>query len=568
MGFKKSIALLLVFVLLLGTLGGCSAGPKKVKFETPEQQAIVETALSYLARGSRIQYADTRLTQGDFVPSEVRYRWQRGKNSPEDATQQQYIYTNCAAFTYDVYFEALGYDILSYTTASLIQSPTDIMPYKYFPSGKETEEKMAEVEKEFRSLLKPGDIIVVRYNGKSKGNGHAMLYVGPDVLKTVMAEKNNQQEGSATTASTTAAAENEYVYDIIHSGGSNYNYSAYTEKFEKKGSISMTSVDMLFNPESSRYVFSKLLSFGIVRPLNRYEGGVPEKTQNRINNLYGVVAEKLCSHTVSNTVNPNEEITFTFSVENTTKYPVKLEIKDIVPEYTEYVSGAEAVSGSDLSWNLTVAAGEVKTASYTVRVKADAPYGTVIRSEDGTVGGVDADCKPITVAKTLTKEQQAAVKTAITELGDSELRATALANAIYEKVVGRGDLLDATYEETLAAVFVNYLDLPTHFSPALDGKYTSMLVPTLYGGRYTLPDLEADEVEVRTRLPYERNLTVGDILIAADDADATYRILCLYTGDGMYNLLEGEYTEEAVDKVLEKCIAYNRYAVLRPSMAL
>ncbi len=556
-----------VTALVLCAFGGCSAdGRKKIEYESQAQQAVVETALAYLARGSRIQYADTRLALGDMVPQQTRYRWEHGKNAPEDATSQYYTYTNCAAFTYDVYYHALDFDILSYTTASLIEAQADWMMFKYFPSGKEDEAKMAEVEQQFRDTLKIGDIIVVRYNGKNKGNGHAMLYVGPEVLEAVEADKNNAPEGDATTVATSSTTEKPYVYDIIHSGGSNYSYGTYTEKFEKNGSISKTSVDMLFDPSSSRYVFSKLISVGIVRPLNTFEDAVPEKSVNRINNMYGVVAEKLSSHTVGMTVNPGEEMTFTFSIENTNAKPVTLEVNDTVPEYTTYVSGADTVNGNELSWSVTVPAGETKTVSYTVKVDADVAYGAAIYSDGGRVGGVPTVCKQVLVAKSLTTDQQNALLTAIQNHTESELSGPALADSIYAEVLGTSGLLHGTAEEMVQAVFDSYLGTLDYFTPAPEGEYSSMLVPTMYGGRYTIPDFYTEEAVVRTRLPYKEQLMVGDILIASENAEGTSLRLYLLAGDKAYDLLNG-MAEEETDKRLEPVLAYNRFAILRPSMA-
>lgn len=577
---KKIISLVLCFAVMLCTVVGCgnkqettpTTAPQpqdsfiKIEYESLAQQAVVETALGYLARSSRIQYADTRLATGDIVPSDVRYRWQKGVNSPEDATSQYYAYTNCAAFTYDVYYHALNYDILSYTTASLIEKGTPEMVYKYFPTGNETSEKMAEVEKKLRDTLKMGDIIVVRYNGSKKGNGHAMLYVGADVLKNVQAAKNDGPEGNATTTTAASTTATNYTYDIIHSSGSNYSYGEYKEKFEKNGSISMTSVDMLFNPESSRYVFSKLISVGIVRPLNTFNGEVPQESVNRINNLYGVVAEKLSSHTVGMTVNPGDEMEFTFAVENQTGKEKTLEINDTVPTNTTYVSGAQKVDGLGLSWNVTVPAYGKAEVSYKVKVNADAAYGDYIVSDSGSVGGVSVVCPEVMVAKTLTKEQQSKLVEAIGKFTDSELEGPALLNAIYKEALGVTVLPDSM-EDVLNKAFMPYLGLPDYFSPNNEGIYSEMMVPTMYGGRATVPDFGIEEVNVRTRLPYASQVMVGDILVAGETGDNSRPRLYLLAGDKAYDLLR-DMDEEDCDARLEKMLGYNRFIILRPSMRM
>lgn len=508
-----------------------------------ERNAVVATAMSFLARGSRIQYDDTRFSPGDAIPRV--YRWQYGVLSPEDYTSQFYGYTNCAAFVHDVYLEALGYDVIYHTTASFIGAPIDMCPFRYYPTGEETEERKAELEQQYRSTLQPGDILIVRYGGSRKGNGHAMLYVGPEAL----AAKSSYGMSSQ---------------DIIHSSGSSYSYSEMSERYENNGSIRTMSVNDLFNPSASIYVFD-CIAFSIVRPLDVWQNGVSEKTINRMNNLQGVIAEKLSSHTVGMTVNPGDEMTFTFSMENTNETAVTLEVTDRVPANTTYVTGAETVENGRLTWKVTVPAGETKTVSYTVRVNKGTPYGTYIHSEDGTVGGVDTDCPRVYVAKTLNAKQQKKIIDAAKAFEDSELEGLALANAIYAKALGTTDLLPGTFETMDKDVYTDYYGSLTHSMLTESGYYSDMVVPTMYGGRY-VAQLNGRWDDRRTRLPYPRDLMVGDLILIAENADASMRSLYLCLGDKVMEL-HANYTRDT-SGVTDNVLGYSRFAVLRPSMAM
>ncbi len=548
---KKLTATLLVLVLLISNLCiGCTEKTPKVEYATPEMEAVVVTAQSYLARGSRIQYDDTRFSPGDAIPRV--YRWQHSEKTPEEYTEQFYGYTNCAAFVHDVYLEALGYDVIHYTTASFIQSSQDITPFRYYPDGTETEERKAELEQQYRDTLQPGDILIIRYGGASKGNGHAMMYVGPETLATMQTEPTKEGE------------EEKPVQDIIHSSGSNYNYADMSEKFEQNGSIRTMSVDDLFNPEKGVYVFN-CVAFSIVRPLNVWQNGVPEKTQNRVNNLQGVVAEKLCSHTVGMTVNPGDEMTFTFSLQNTNKTVVTLDVTDRAPAHTTYVAGADTVEDGTLKWTVTVPAGETETVSYTVRVNEDTPYGEYIHGEDGTVGGVDTDCPRVYVAKTLSREEQQKIITAATALQDSDLEGMPLANAIYAQALGTTDLLPDAFETVDGDVFTDYYGSLTHYMLTDNGYYSDMVVPTMYGGRY-IAQLDARWDDQRTRLPYPRDLMVGDLILIAENADASMRSLYLCLGDTVLELYGG-FTRDTAS-VTDNLLAYSRFAVLRPSTVM
>ena len=571
---KRTLSFALTIFLLLGCLCGCSAQeqppvvpptpetPSGIQYESPEQEAVVKTALAFLARGNRIQYDDTRFSS-DSMP--IEYRWQHGIKSPEDYTTQFLGYSNCAAFTYDVFMEALDYDILCYTTQSLTEKGAPERVYKYWPTGSETDEEKAAVEANFRSKLKMGDLIVIRYNGSRHGNGHAMLYVGSEVL-----EGNDGYRGTAAeNTNEDDNATDKLSYDIIHSTGSSYSYGNYTEKFEEHGTVQITSTDSLFDPATGRYVFGKLDSIAIIRPLNAYKGGVPQKTQNRIKNLYGVVAEKLCSHTYGMTVAPGGLMTFTFSITNKNDAPVTLDIKDTVPANTTYVSGAETVQNGNLSWKLTVPAKSTGSVSYTVKVNGDAPLGGIVYSDNGTVGGVDVDCPKVYIENTLNAEEQARLVTTAQSLASSGLRGPSLANTNYKEILGSEELFPEDFATLMDAIYTPYGLTQNILND--EGGYLGMIAPGLFGGRYVSPRVDAEDADrlesIRTRLPYARDLMVGDIIIACDNADLTVteaHRLYLVCGETVLDLISGEEADTAA--LANKLLAYNRFAVLRPSI--
>ncbi len=509
--------------------------PSGPKFDTPEQEAVVKTALAFLDRGKYIQYDDTR-----FNPSVQIYRWEVGLKSPEDYTSQATGYTNCAAFTYDVYKAALDYDIGAYTTANLTAKGTSQRKYTYIPTGKETAAEKAAVEADFRANLQIGDIIVVRYNGDKDGNGHAMLYVGTEVL--------------------------ENGKDIIHSTGSNYSYKDFTEKAESGGTVQTMSTKSLFSPNGSMYVFSRLKSLCLIRPLNTYKGGVPENTQNRIRNMEGIVAEKLSSHTKGMTVNPGEQITFTFSVTNKNRTSVTLDIRDTVPANTTYIDGAEQVDDNSLSWLLTVPAGENASVSYTVQVNGDAAYGDTIPGDGGTVGGVKTACPNVYIQKTLTQEQQAKIETAAEEVTDKT--GIALADAIYEQALGKTTGLPTDFT-TLHDGFFEPFGEPQY---RLKGERGMLdLIPTgMFGGRKIIHrGIASDYMRLeylRTRLPKAEELIAGDIILAVGGPNNGGEHLYLFTGEKLLNLNTGK--TQPAQPLLNMLLGYDRFVVIRPSIGM
>jgi len=504
------------------------------RFESLAQEAVVKTALAFLDRGKYIQYDDTRFNSSVQV-----YRWEVGIKAPEDYTSQLTGYTNCAAFTYDVYRQALGYDIGAYTTALLTAKGTSMRRYTYIPTGKETADEKAAVEAEFRANLQIGDIIVVRYNGDRDGNGHAMLYVGGEVLS-----------GGK---------------DIIHSTGGSYSYKNFSENTESGGTVQTMSTKSLFSPGSSMYVFSRIKSLVLIRPLNTFKGEVPENTRNRIRNMEGIVAEKLSSHTKGMTANPGEIMSFTFSVTNKNNAPVTLEIQDTVPANTTYIDGTQQVNGNSLSWELIVPANTSTMVSYSVQVNPDAPYGETVVS-DSTVGGVRTTCPAIYIQKTLTPKEQENILAAAEEVTGKT--GMALADAIYQQAIGKTSGLPTDF----AALDNTFFQITSDGSCQLKGERGMLdLIPTgMFGGRKLFHrGLSQDYMRLeyaRTRLPQATDLIAGDIILAVGGPNGGGEHLFLYTGDSLLNLNTGK--TQSAQPLLNMLLGYDRFVVIRPSIGI
>ena len=510
-----------------------------------EQEAVVVTAKSFLLRGSKLQYADTRL--GADVSSE--YRWKAGFFAPEDYTSDFWGYTNCAAFTYDVYYNALGIDLHNgdrklYTTYNQTDFSDALGIRKYYMECETadfyTDEMKEEIKEEILETLQPADILVVRRNG----NGHSMLYIGNG--------------------------------NIIHSSGSVYNYNEAKENYE--ASIrQMRFEDYFFKEGASGYIFGSdtgknVSTFAILRPLDTFEGDIPEVTQNRVKNMQGIMAQKLSTANIAKTVNAGDEITFTFDVYNTNDTEKTVDILDVVPQNTAYVGGCENVNGNNLSWKLTIPANTRKTVSYTVRVNSNSANGDKILSQSATVGGVPVRCADITIGRTLTNEEQDKIANAIKNIKNSSKAGFELVNEIYKNALGKNDVFSDTdfnfvTSDAVNGVFYGYGSIAQNgygsYQLNTDGKNPNMLVPTLYGGRSYARNSWGN----RTRLPRELNLVAGDVLVRKTTIENQ---IFIYAGDGkLYNLTNG-FAEDnlTLSKRLETTIATGRfYAVLRPSLS-
>ena len=485
---------------------------------TDLQKAIVVTAESYYLRGKPAQYDQYSLTNMKSGNINRRYL---GIMAPEDYTSQYYGYTDCSSFVYDVYKFALGMSISSpaNTKTYCAGSPHAILTETPTTSGfaSMSAEELAAKEKAFRDTLQPGDIIVYR---KADGNsGHAMLYVGNNMM--------------------------------IHSSGSTYDFKNGADKVEKNGTYKYDPIDILFDKNHDRCLFGKSI-YVILRPLNSFEGTIPDHTIQRMGAMRGITAEKLCSHTYGKTVTPGDTLTYTFKVSNNTSRQVSLAVGDIVPVGTTYVSGADRVNGEHLFWNITVPSGETVEVSYTVQVDAATAAGTFIQSE-GSVGGIAVNCPRVQVGRTLTEEEQQAILDAQKELAGGGKKGIELANAIYEKACGKtiftAEDLDTIWNDLVLPLNgENFIMDPTK-------PLANLVAPRLYGGR------KMGETDVyatyRTRLVTKGVLVKGDVVLADNS-------LYLFTGSGLYNLsvgaTSGLYSHEGL-------LRYDRFVVLRPSLA-
>lgn len=497
-------------------------------------EALLATAKAYYDRGKYLQYDDTRLVAGDVVEPPV-YRWQRHVNSPEDCTRQHTGYTNCAAYCYDIYKEALGLDIVTWCTEMMIAAG-DMMAFRYEVRGDETEEEKQTLEKAYRAALRPGDIIVSRHNPAFVGGGgHAMFYIGDN--------------------------------KILHSsapGGGNYDYAAREDKVEPLGSIAYMSVDELFDVNSQRRYFFRELNFAIIRPLIKYKDAtVTEKTLKRLENMQDIFAEKRCSHITGQTAMAGEEITFTYYIKNNRETETCIVVEDLIPENTEYVSGGENVQNGKVSWSISVGAGESARFGYTVRVKDDVKSGDYVQTI-GKVGGVDIKCPRVYIADHLNDDDADAILKACKNLDGEECDGLSLAEKVYSAAG-----LEAKVQDLLSVIktaFRSHKATDTHFELNTENPDFNMFVPTMYGGRYVATSSAFGKVRTSGVFGYE--LMSGDVVIASEDAQCSDVRVFLYRGDGKaLTVCDGKIqtlSEEDCDRMLMSLIAYYKFIIIRP----
>ena len=507
----------------------------KREFASAVQEALVVTAEAFFERGKYLQYDDSSLVKSTTLLEKNIRRPDRLKHNPEDANSQFTWYTNCASWTYDVYYRALGIDIVDWTTL-MLHEDTEIQVWSHTVVDAMTDAQRAKTFEEFSSKLQPGDILCCRH--KYGNGGHALLYIGDG--------------------------------QILHSAAghvANYDYTKMTEYFEEEGTVMRKTLDSLMDTDDKYYFFGEKW-WGIIRPTLRHTDAKPtEETVNRVNNMQKIYAEKLTTATVGHTVKAGDEITYTFSIENRRETDTVVEIVENLSGNVTLVNGGIGkVEGTTIKWTVGIPAGETRTRSFTVKVKDGVKVGDVIESVS-TVDGVNVNCRPVYIGGSLSAEQQAKIAeelgkvTAATGVYDTDFAEQIYAAAGITIDIEKG-------KDIVNSLLTPFMDSKTHYALNSESPYINMVAPTLYGGYYTVTDTERWG-GYRTKGMLSCQLMIGDILICVPKVGKT--VICMYAGEGklftISSLKFGMQDVEETNNILTSALGYNRFVVIRPAMA-
>lgn len=516
------------------------------------QKAVLETANAFFLRGDSMQYEDSTHVGNNIERSSY------GK-VPEEYTYNNVGYSNCAMFTHDVYYATFGEKMPfnMWTTMSLTNNSKDcgmqVLQYKNLNTEgvNYSEQEKLNIEKEVMQTIQPGDMFVVR---RTANTGHVMLYIG-----------NGK---------------------FIHSGGYSLRKPSETRPHvedPREATIRYHKIyDYLFDSSSSNYLFGgNITTFTMVRPtMNPYVfNNVTQNTLNRMQNLSGVRADKTSNKGPNVTVNKGDEITYTFTLFNTNSHSVTLELKDVIDQNTTLVSGYSDLTATECVWSVTVEANQTKTISYTVKVKDNVEYGTAIKADKATVGGVKLFCNQTEVRRTLNAQERLAIVNAINNLKvqGTTLTNIELVNQIYSTALnGKVAFAESEFSNVLGDVGVANSIFETtnnikYYLRINSEIFKAIGLKTLYGGEgyyesYTVPFRPELSSYSRTEVVTEHNLIEGDVvLFVSNQINQTF----MYIGNNSFvNLTNGiEYDDLDFTTRCVRLLETTVYCVLRPSMA-
>ena len=348
------------------------------------RQAILETAYAYYLKADCIQYGSVPLV----VHSGMEFCRRTKEGTPEDATPDSTYYTVCSSFTYETYFNALGYrhSGSSDTSVTIILTtrPQEAVVFEYDkrldPDGTKFEPEMMRM----RALLEVGDIIVYSTikgkdpkTGETLGGGHALMYVG-DVAG----------DGHPM---------------VMHSGGAKYDFDTGIDQVEKSGTIRLDDMDGTFFQKGALAKQTKVMVF---RPLDLPAEQYPLTESAKARYLHPRLRIDRCVDVGPyGSVVSGGELNYSITLKNFSNKTYTVPVRENVPEGCEVVSymavvgsrvprdrgraGRASLPGSSIEWDVPLAPGEERKLEWCVKVTA--PAGSKVIASGGTVAGIPSN---------------------------------------------------------------------------------------------------------------------------------------------------------------------------------
>ena len=333
------------------------------------RQAVLETAYAYYLKGDCVQYGSVPLVARTGMEFSRRTK----EGSPEDATPDSTYFTVCSSFTYETYFNAIGYrhsgNADTSLTILLTTRPQEAVVFEYDrrldPDGTKYEPEMMRM----RALLEPADIIVYSKikgtdpkTGETLGGGHALLYIG-------------DESGGGRPL-------------VMHSGGAKYDFATGVDRVEKRGTVRIDEMDSIFFTNKGLAKETKIMVF---RPLDLPAERYPLTASAKARYLHPRLRiDRRVNVGVYGSVVTGEELEYSLWLKNYSKAAYTVPVCEKLPDGCELVDfTALPPANRQLSWSVSLGPGEERTLRW--RVKVTAPAGRRIVSSGGNVAGIPSN---------------------------------------------------------------------------------------------------------------------------------------------------------------------------------
>ena len=338
------------------------------------QKAVLETAYAYYLKGDCVQYGSMSLV----MHSDMNFSRRTKEGRPEDATPDSTYFTVCSSFTYETYFNAIGYrhsgNADTSVTILLTTRPQEAVVFDYDrrldPDGTKYEPEMMRM----RALLQPGDIIVYskikgisRKTGETLGGGHALIYVGDEF-------------GDGRPL-------------VMHSGGAKYDFATGVDQVEKRGTVRLDEMDSIFFRNGELAKQTKIMVF---RPLDLPVEQYPLTESAKARYLHPRLRiDRRVDVGAYGSVVSGGELEYSIWLKNYSKTAYTVPVREQVPAGCVVIDtngnchNCSQIANANIEWDVALAPGEERTLLW--RVKVVAPAGSRIVSTGGSVAGIPSN---------------------------------------------------------------------------------------------------------------------------------------------------------------------------------
>ncbi len=568
---KRICCLLLTIVMIVGLFPVLTGTASAVSLEE-KQRAIILTAFAYYDKGAPVQYdsmglSDVKKQRGGTLRS-------THETPPEYASPDETAYSVCSDFTYQVYYDVFGFRCCGNpirnccAILSLYNPGKDpICIYKYNSQTDDTPREEA-IDK-YIAQLQPGDIIDT--NSKEGSGGHAMLYIG-DFL------------GDG------------HKY-ILHCGGRKYDTKTGEDYIEcspgmveaipgriKIGASAMRNNGAILLSDTrdylmSHYAKSKNRVFNLIRPLAVIDDAtypMSAAAKGRLQCPRLVYNRTASPYTRFNDVPAGETLTLKVELKNCSDKAYTVPVKETVPEGVTFVKASDGakVDGKNISWDVSLGAGETKTVSYDCTVTAK--RGETVTFAGGSASTIPSNTLYIRVGGKHLTDAENALLTEVANGGHAELfkdvKKDDLPNVVWQKLLNLNvsittpkKLVKEVLETTKVADNKLYLEREDlQPGEALDARF--MLVPEFAGGfKYGVMDSLHRVLDLKCDY-----LQPGDVVFQMSQITApSVGKTLIYLGNRQFLAQSGiNGGAEIADWFeLQKCHTYQLFFALRPTLA-
>ena len=352
------------------------------------QRAVIETAYAYYLKGDCVQYGSVPLV----VHSGMEFCRRTKEGKPEDATPDSTYFTVCSSFTYETYFNAIGFrhsgSADTSVTIHLTTRPQEAVVFEYDrrldADGTKYEPEMMRM----RSLLEPADIIVYsKIKGKDPktgeilGGGHALIYLGDEL-----------GDGHPL---------------VMHSGGAKYDFATGVDQVEKCGTVRIDEMDSIFFRNGGLAKMTKVMAF---RPLDLPADKYPLTESAKARYLHPRLRiDRRVDVGSYGSVVAGGELEYSIWLKNYSKMAYTVPVSENVPRGCEVIdtNDGRAVSTKPpqtaassmppyqgrqsplIEWNVVLPPGAERTLRWRVKVTESA--GSRIVSSGGSVAGLPSN---------------------------------------------------------------------------------------------------------------------------------------------------------------------------------